>query len=294
MGGQTSLRPFEYIAPATAAEAVKLLGENSGHARALAGGTDLIVDLKHDPGSIDLLVDVSRIPEFRGIEETDDGLRIGSMTTFGEIMAHPVCLEMMPAVVDAAHTVGAVQTRNLGTVGGNLVTCVPSADSAPSLMVLDARVTVIGSDGAREMPIEEFFVGPRKTVLEPDELLQSLLIPKTSLGKPSHFLKHGLRKGQALALVNAAAALQLDGDKIAEPRLALGAVYPTPLRCTEAEAFLDGKPATEEVVSEAADIAVSEIKPIDDFRSSAKYRRHIVRVFSKRVLTRSIEIARER
>lgn len=294
MGGQTSLRPFEYIAPATAAEAVKLLVENSDHARALAGGTDLIVDLKHDPGSIDLLVDVSRIPEFRGIEETDDGLRIGSMTTFGEIMAHPVCLEMMPAVVDAAHTVGAVQTRNLGTVGGNLVTCVPSADSAPSLMVLDARVTVIGSDGAREMPIEEFFVGPRKTVLEPDELLQSLLIPKTSLGKPSHFLKHGLRKGQALALVNAAAALQLDGDKIAEPRLALGAVYPTPLRCTEAEAFLDGKPATEEVVSEAADIAVSEIKPIDDFRSSAKYRRHIVRVFSKRVLTRSIEIARER
>ena len=294
MGGQTSLRPFEYVAPATAAEAVKLLVENSDHARALAGGTDLIVDLKHDPGSIDLLVDVSRIPEFRGIEETDDGLRIGSMTTFGEIMAHPVCQEMMPAVVDAAHTVGAVQTRNLGTVGGNLVTCVPSADSAPSLMVLDARVTVIGSDGAREMPIEEFFVGPRKTVLEPDELLQSLLIPKTSLGKPSHFLKHGLRKGQALALVNAAAALQLDGDKIAEPRLALGAVYPTPLRCTEAEAFLDGKPATEEVVSEAADIAVSEIKPIDDFRSSAKYRRHIVRVFSKRVLTRSIEIARER
>ena len=269
-----------------------MLAENSDHACPLAGGTDLIVDLKHDPGTIDLLVDVSQIPDFRGIEETDDGLRIGSMTTFGEIMAHPICQEQMPAVVDAAHTVGAVQTRNLGTVGGNLVTCVPSADSAPSLMVLDASVTVIGPDGTREMPIEEFFVGPRKTVLEPHELLQSLLIPKTSLGKPSHFLKHGLRKGQALALVNAAAALKLDGDKITEPRVALGAVYPTPLRCSETEAFLDGKPATEEVINEAADIAVSEIKPIDDFRSSAKYRRHIVRVFSKRVLTRSIEIAR--
>lgn len=287
------MRPFEYIAPATAAEAVALLAENSEHACPLAGGTDLIVDLKHDPGSIDLLVDVSGIPEFRGIEETDEGLRIGSMVTFGEIMAHPVCQEMMPAVVDAAHTVGAVQTRNLGTVGGNLVTCVPSADSAPSLMVLDTRVTVIGTDGEREMPIEEFFVGPRKTVLKPDELLQSLFIPKENLGKPSHFLKHGLRKGQALALVNAAAALRLEGDTIVKPRLALGAVFPTPLRCVETEAFLDGKPATEEVINEAADIAVSEARPIDDFRSSAKYRRHIIRVFSKRVLTRSAEIARE-
>ncbi len=290
------MRPFDYIAPSSAQEAVALLAENGESARALAGGTDLIVDLKHDAGNVNLLVDVSCIPEFRGIEETPDGLRIGSMVTFGEIMAHPICLEMTPEIVAASHTVGAVQTRNLGTLGGNLVTCVPSADSAPSLMVLDARVTVTGPDGSREMPIEEFFVGPRKTILKPHELLEGILIPKDALGKPSKFLKHGLRKGQALALVNAAGALWLDddGETIVEPRIALGAVAPVPLRAVEAEAFLAGKPATDEVIDEAADIAVTEAKPIDDFRASAKYRRHIIRTFTQRVLKRSAEIARER
>jgi len=289
------MRPFEYIAPASAAEAIALLAENGEHACPLAGGTDLIVDLKHHAGDINLLVDVSCIPEFRGIEEKDDGLRIGSMTTFGEIMASPFCQEKMPEVVAASHTVGAVQTRNLGTLGGNLVTCVPSADSAPSVMVLDARVTLVGPDGSREMPIEEFFVGPRKTALLPHELLESIFIPKEALGKPSKFLKHGLRKGQALALVNAAASLWLDkdGTTISEPRLALGAVAPVPLRCTATEEFLAGKAATDEVVAEAAEIAVTEAKPIDDFRASAKYRRQIIRTFTKRVLTRSIEIAKE-
>ena len=140
------MHPFEYIVPSSAPEAVALLAEHGESACPLAGGTDLIVDLKHGPGNINLLVDVSALPEFRGIEETPDGLRIGSMVTFGEIMASPVCRKMTPEIVAAAHTVGAVQTRNLGTVGGNLVTCVPSADIAPSLMVLDARVTVVDPD----------------------------------------------------------------------------------------------------------------------------------------------------
>ncbi len=289
------MRPFEYIAPSSAQEAVALLADNVENARALSGGTDLVVDLKHDPGNVDLLVDVSRLPEFRGIDETPEGLRIGSMVTFGEIMASPVCQEMTPEIVAASHTVGAVQTRNLGTLGGNLVTCVPSADSAPSLMVLDARVTVFGTDGSREMPIEEFFVGPRKTILKPHELLESILIPKNALGKPSKFLKCGLRKGQALALVNAAGSLWLDkdGETLVEPRLALGAVAPTPLRATEAEAFLTGKPATDEVLAEAAEIAVTEAKPIDDFRASLSYRRQIIRTFSYRVMKRSVEIARD-
>ena len=287
------MRPLEYVVPSSAQEAVALLAANGDNACPLAGGTDLVVDLKHNPGNIDLLVDVSGLAEFRGIDETPEGLRIGSMVTFGEIMDSPVCREMTPEIVAASHTVGAVQTRNLGTLGGNLVTCVPSADSAPSLMVLDARVTVIGPDGSREMPIEEFFIGPRKTSLKPHELLESILIPKDALGKPSKFLKSGLRKGQALALVNAAASLRLDADgkTLVEPRLALGAVAPTPLRATEAEAFLAGKPATDEVLNEAAEIAVTEAKPIDDFRASANYRRQIIRTFSYRVLKRSVEIA---
>ena len=271
-----------------------LLAENTARARALAGGTDLVVDLKHAPGDVDLLVDVSQLPEFGGIGETEEGLRIGSMVTFSELMASPIVNQMTPEIVAASHTVGAVQTRNLGTIGGNLVTCVPSADSAPSLLALDAIATIAGSDGKRSVPLEEFFVGPRKTILEPHELLAEILIPKKNLGKPSHFIKFGLRKGQALALVNVAAALYLNDDgTVAEPRIALGAVAPTPMFALKAEASLDGKKPDEENLLEAARVAVSEIKPIDDFRASANYRRHLVQTLTYRALKRSTEIASE-
>jgi carbon-monoxide dehydrogenase medium subunit len=288
------MRPFEYAAPASAKEAVALLAEYGDRARPLAGGTDLIVDLKHAPGKLAMLVDVASIPEFRGIELTDEGLRIGSMVTFGEIMASPVCNELTPEIVSASHTVGAVQTRNLGTIGGNLVTCVPSADSAPSLLVLDAEVTVAGSDGNRRMPIMEFFVGPRKTCLQPHELLVEIFIPKASLGKPSSFRKFGLRKGQALALVNGAGALYLEDGKITQPRIGLGAVAPTPIRAPKAEAHLEGKTPTDELLNEAADIAVTECKPISDFRASAAYRRQLVHTLTYRVLKRSVQIASQR
>ena len=288
------MRPLDYIVPESAAAAVALLAEHGETACPLAGGTDLVVDLKHSPGNIQVLIDVSGLEEFRGIEETDEGLRIGSMVTYGEVMEHPVCLEKTPEVVAASHTVGAVQTRNLGTIGGNLVTCVPSADSAPALMVLDAEVTVVGTDGNRRMPIEDFFIGPRKTALEPHELLADIWIPKQTLGKPSSFHKFGLRKGQALALVNAAAALELADGKILEPRIALGAVSPTPIRALKAEAILAGEAPTPELVDEAAQIAVTECKPIDDFRASANYRRQLIATLTRRVLTRSLEIAAER
>jgi carbon-monoxide dehydrogenase medium subunit len=289
------MRPFDYAAPASAKEAVALLAEHGDQAKVLAGGTDLLVDLKHDAGNVSLLVDVTEIPEFLGIEETDEGLRIGSAAKYGEIMENPLCLEYTPEIVAASHTVGAVQTRNLGTIGGNLVTCVPSADSAPSLLVLDAEVTVAGTDGNRRMPLTDFFVGPRKTSLEPHELLVDIRIPKSDLGKPSHFLKFGLRKGQALALVNAAASLWLDDNgAIAEPRIALGAVAPVPMRCPKAEAVIAGKQPSDELLEEAAEMAVTECKPIDDFRASANYRRQLVRTMTYRCLKQSVEIASQR
>ena len=288
------MRPLDYIVPESAEAAVAVLAEHGEHACPLAGGTDLVVDLKHAPGNVSALVDVSGLKEFLGIEETDEGLRIGSMVTYGEIMENPICLEKTPEVVAASHTVGAVQTRNLGTIGGNLVTCVPSADSAPALMVLDAEVTLVGTNGWRRMPIDDFFVGPRKTILEPHELLAEIWIPKHTLGKPSSFYKFGLRKGQALALVNTAAALELENGRIVEPRIALGAVAPTPLRALKAEAFLAGKDASGENLDEAAKIAVTEAKPIDDFRASANYRRQLIHTLTRRVLDRSVAIARER
>ncbi len=285
------MRPFEYLAPDCIEDAVAALAENSADARALAGGTDLLVDLKHETASAGLLVDLTRIAECRGIEESADGLRFGSLVTHTEIMESDLVRRHAPSMIDAARTVGAVQTRNLGTLGGNLVTCVPSLDSGPVLVALDAEVTVAGVGGRRRMPLTEFMVGPRKTALEKGEILVDIVIPRASLGKPCSFRKFGLRKGQALALVNAAAAVNLEDGKIADARIALGAVAPTVVRARKAEAALDGKAPDPTLIAEAAEIAVTEAKPIDDFRASAAYRRELIRALTGRVLNEAIEQA---
>lgn len=279
------MRAFDYIAPDSTESVVAALAAHSPNARLLGGGTDLIVDLKHTSNTPKVLVDVSQVEDFHGIEMTDQGLRIGSMVTHTEIMKSEIIQKEFPAMVDAAHTVGAVQTRNLGTLGGNLVTCVPSMDSGPTLLALDALVTIAGPKGSRQITLDAFFVGPRKTCLEPDEVLVDIIIPKENVGKPTHFLKFGLRKGQALALVNAAASFYVgDGNTFSEPRIALGAVAPVVMRATKAEDFLAGKEITEENMAEAGEIAVTEIKPITDFRASKEYRRELVAVFTRRCL----------
>ena len=201
---------------------------------------------------------------------------------------------MFPALVDAAHAIGAVQTRNLGTLGGNLITGVPSMDSGPTLIALEALVTILGPAGRQQMPLAEFFVGPRKNVLKPDELLAEIVIPKQNLGKPAHFLKFGLRKGQALALVNVAASLWVEGDTqvCGAPRIALGAVAPTIIRALKAEAYLENRPITPEAMAEAGRIAVGDARPISDFRASAEYRRDLIAVLTKRALEGAYELAK--
>jgi len=283
------VRPFEYLAPDSVEDAVAAL--TALDAKALAGGTDLLVDLKHETASAAILVDLTRIAECKGIDETGDGLRFGSLVTHTQIMESDLVRRHAPSMVDAARTIGAVQTRNLGTLGGNLVTCVPSLDSGPVLVALDAEVTIAGAGGRRRMALTEFFVGPRKTALQQGEILVDIIIPRANLGKPCSFRKFGLRKGQALALVNVAAAARLEGGKISEARIALGAVAPTVIRAREAEAVLDGSAPDPTLIAKAADAAVTEAKPIDDFRASADYRRELIRTLTRRVLAEAIEQA---
>ena len=285
------MRHFDYIAPTSLAAALAVLGDQGANAQALAGGTDLLVDIKHDRATPKVLVDIGKIPDFKGIEVTGAGLRIGSAVTHTEILDSPDIAKHAPHLADAARTVGAVQTRNLGTIGGNLVTCVPSLESGPGLMVLDAMVRLAGPKGRREMTIEEFFVAPRKTALMVGELLVDILIPAKNLGKPANFLKFGLRKGQALALVNVAGSLWLKDGKISQARIALGAVAPTAIHAARAEAFLEGKAPDAEVLEEAGRIAVGDAKPIDDFRASASYRRDLIAVLTRRVLENALAMA---
>ena len=280
------MRAFEYITAKDSRHAVALLAEYGAAAKVLAGGTDLLVEFKDAPHVPQMVIDISRAEDLKNIALTAQGLSIGAAVTHAGIMHSPLIRELCPALVDAAHTIGAVQTRNLGTLGGNLVTCVPSMDSGPTLIVLDALVTIAGPAGCKDMSLAEFFVGPRKSILKPDELLMAIVIPKESLGKPSTFVKFGLRKGQALALVNVAVSLHVDGDPriCRETRIALGAVAPTVIRATQAEAYLEGRMITPATMAEAGVIAAGEAKPISDFRASAAYRRDLIATLSRRAL----------
>jgi CO/xanthine dehydrogenase FAD-binding subunit len=288
------MKAFGYVAAKDVSHAVALLGEHGAMAKILAGGTDLLVELKHAAHNPEIIIDISRLRELKDIAIVDDGLHIGALVTHSELMHSPVIHSMFPALADAAHSIGAVQTRNLGTLGGNLVTCVPSMDSGPALIALDASVNVAGTSGRRQMPLADLFVGPRKTSLAPGDLLIDIVIPTENLGKPAAFEKFGLRKGQALALVNVGASFWLDHDKsvFVAPRIALGAVAPTVIRAPKAEAYLDGRKISAEAMAEAGRIAATEAKPISDFRASADYRRDLVAVLVKRALANAQARAR--
>jgi CO/xanthine dehydrogenase FAD-binding subunit len=289
------MRAFEFFSAKDSRDAVALLAKHSvtSKVRIVAGGTDLLAELKFSPHSPNVVVDISRAEDLKSITVTNEGLIIGALVTHSQIMKSPVIRDKFPALVDAAHTIGAVQTRNLGTLGGNLVTAVPSMDSGPTLMALEAIVSIAGPGGRRQVPLTEFFLGPRKTILKADEILAEIIIPKQNLGKPAHFLKFGLRRGQALALVNAAASFWVDWEKhtFVAPRIALGAVAPKVIRASQAETYLEGREITPEAMAEAGRIAIGDAKPISDFRASAGYRRNLVGVLTKRALEGAYALA---
>ncbi len=285
---------IDFVCARDALHAVQLLAQRGASARLLAGGTDLLPDLKQGaPGSA-ALVDISRAEDLKGIELTADGLRIGAGVTHAEIIASALIREHVPALAEAARAIGAVQTRNLGTIGGNLAAGVPCMDSGPGLIVLDARVRIAALGGFRTLPLSELLIGPRRTALQPAEVLVEIVVPREHLGRACAFLKFGLRKGQALALVNAAASMRVDRERgvFIGPRIALGAVAPTVIRALQAEAYLDNRVISAQSMAEAGRIAASEARPISDFRASAQYRRDIAAVLTRRVLEAALDRAR--
>jgi carbon-monoxide dehydrogenase medium subunit len=290
------MRAFELVTASDSRHAVALLAEHGPSARILAGGTDLLVDLKSATQVPRVVIDISRAQDLKRIAMTDQGLSIGALVTHTEIMRSPLIREHVPVLIDAAHTIGAVQTRNLGTLGGNLVTGVPSMDSGPALYALEAFVTVVGAAGRRQLPLADFFSGPRRSVLKPGELLAEIVIPRGNLGKPADFQKFGLRKGQALALVNVGVSLWVDWDRLAfvAPRIALGAVAPTVMRAPAAEAFLEARAISPEAMAEAGQLAAAAAKPISDFRAPAQYRRELVAVLTRRALANAVARATAR
>jgi CO/xanthine dehydrogenase FAD-binding subunit len=282
------LRKFEYYAPQSLSEALAVFQEHGEGGRALAGGTDLMVQVREggkipDPA---YLVSLRRVPELRGIEFSEgEGLRIGAAATMAEIAQSPLIRERYSILADGASVVGSIQTMNMATVGGNVCNAAPSADTAPALLACEATAVIVGPGGEREVPLEEFWLGPNETKLRPGELLRELRLPTPPANTGSVYERHTPRKQMDVAVVGVGVLLTLSSNnRIDRARIALGAVAPTPIRARQAEAALEGNTASEPLFAQAAETAASEASPVSDIRGSAEFRRHLVRVMTERCL----------
>ena len=288
------LRPFTLHHPTSVEQAVRLLAAAGGSARLLAGGTDLLIDMKMGRARPPELVDLKRIRGLDTIEPVAGGARIGALTRVSAIASSTLVKERFPALWQASCHLASLPVRNLATIGGNLGRGSPAGDMTPPLIVHGAVVEVTGPAGSRSLPIEDLHVGPGVTCLAADEIITAIVLPEPGPGAGSGYRKLGKRGGGwDIALVGVAAGIVLDaaGD-VVDARIALASVAPTTLRARGAEAVLRGAAPTAERVAAAAAEAAAEARPISDVRADAAYRRSLVRVLAARTLLDAVELAR--
>jgi CO/xanthine dehydrogenase FAD-binding subunit len=263
------MREVSYFAPTEIGEAVKLLAQHSEKAAVLAGGTDLVAQLNYYEIKPAALVYLGGLG-LDYVREEDGKLVIGAGTTIAHLLTNDLIAEKFGVLAEAAATHGSPAIRTAATIGGNLGTASPAGDMIPSLMVMDADVILSSSKGERAVPIQEFFTGPGETVRTAEELIVEIRVPLLK-GK-AVFKKIGRRKAQVCSIVSTAVRLEMEGGVCKDARIVLGSMAPTPLRCTEAEAMLKGKPVDAALAAECAAQAVAESTPIDDQRATAWYR----------------------
>jgi len=279
---------FNYYQPETIPEVCEILARYGAKAKVLAGGTDVLPKMKQAILTPEALVSLKGISGLSDIEYLPGrGVVIGARATPNDLVNSAVLNEHFMSVSEAAHTMANNQIRNMGSIGGNIVNAVPSADLPPILIALGATVVLAGREGSRTMPLEDFIMGPGRTAIAADEILESVVIPDQSTTGSAYF-KFGLRASGALAVVGVAAAVTMEGGMVKDIRIVLGAVAPIPLRAKKAEALLSGKKVTEVLIAEAAQSAALECKPISDIRASEEYRREMVRVFTRRALLKAM------
>ena len=281
------LPTFEYHTPASVAEALDLITSYGNNGRFIAGGTDLLIAMKKREAAPDHLISLSNVTAMKGITYADNGeVQIGALTTLAEIERSDIVKNKFLPLRDAVYVMASAQVKNLATIGGNLCSAVPSADTAPPLIALNASLTLIGPGGERKVPVEDFFTGPKTTLLKANEILATITIPKPEVNSAGCYLKLMRRHAMDLALVGVAACLKLDAGKkvCTEARIALGAVAPTPIRVPEVEAQLVNKSIDEMMVAEAAKIAGMQCRPISDIRASLEYRCGMVEVLTRRAV----------
>jgi carbon-monoxide dehydrogenase medium subunit len=280
---------FEYKAPKTLGEACKLLLELGQGAKVMAGATDLIPPMKDKVVIPEFLVDIKNVPGLDYLEfDPKEGLKIGALTKLRSIEMSPLVKEKNPGVAHAAKVVASPQIREKGTLVGNICNASPSCDTAPILLVQDAKVLVQGPSKERVIPIGEFFVGVKKTSLEPGEIVTGVVVPPLASNEKAAYIKHAVRKAMDLAIIGVAAKIKIEGGVCTDAKIAIGAVATTPIRAPKAEEILKGKKLTDDVIEKAAEAAMESCKPISDIRASAEYRKDMVRVFTKRAIKQAI------
>jgi carbon-monoxide dehydrogenase medium subunit len=260
-----------YLQPRSLDEALRLLNEHAGKARLIAGGTDVLVELSRGVRPTETLIDLTAIPELRYIKEEAGQIRLGALATHNDVIASPLAVEHALPLAQASWEVGAPQLRTRATVAGNLVTASPANDTITPLIALDAEVVLTSVDGERVLPLREFYVGFRRTALAPNELIREIRVP-IAANRRGLFVKLGLRRAQAISVIDLAIALTFDGETISDARIALGSLAPTIVRAEEAERALVGKTLSSDLAKEIARLTCAAVKPIDDVRGSGSYR----------------------
>jgi carbon-monoxide dehydrogenase medium subunit len=281
-----------FYAPRTLAEAIRLLDELE-NARILAGGTDLLVDIFEGKTEALNLISIQALDELKGIGEKDGRIEIGALATPREIAGNRLIKRHNPALVQAAGGMASSHIRSMATMGGNIVSAVPSADLPPTLMAAEAAVRLVSAAGIRELSLLDFFTGPRCTVCGKGEILAAAMFPPPPPGTGISWERFSLRESNALAVASVAARLTVRKGTIAQAAVVLGAVAPTPLVAVKTAAFLSGQKPSADLFAAAASLAGEECRPISDIRGSAWFRKEIVQVLTRRALAGALSRAQE-
>ena len=285
---------IDYASPSSLSEAVDLLAQHGDRARILAGGTDIIVQLRTGRRTPDLLIDAKTIPELNEMTyDPSAGLTLGATVSCYQIYGDKAVSKAYPGLIDSASLIGGTQIQGRASIGGNLCNAVPSADSVPGLIAMGVSCKITGPNGTREVPVEDFCTAPGKNVMQPNELLVSLHFPPPKPNFGVNYIRFIPRNEMDIAVAGVGVSVELDNNTFKSARIAMAAVAPTPLFVKEAGDALVGKPVNEESVQLAANIASDAAKPITDMRGTIEYRKHLCEVLSRRALNTAIERAKE-
>ena len=287
-----NLPKFEFLSPKSIEEAISLLAKHGPEAKLIAGGTDLVSEMRWGEWRPQYVLSLSQIPDLDEIQfDKTAGLRMGAACTIGEIERSKVIKEYYPLLAQAASVLGSMEIRNRATVGGNLCTAAPSADMPPSLLVHGAKAVIATKKGEKVVALEDFFTGPKKTILNHDEILVRLEMPPVEPNSAGEYIKFGRRNAMEIAMIGVAALITLEdgNDTCKTARLAFATAAPTPIRAKEAEKILNGKKLIQETIDQAAESASREASPRTSWRTTEEYRRDLIRVLTRRAIKKALD-----